>query len=63
CGDGGQLCMGKIDWATLEDLSKERLDALEEHIATNIRREIEAKRRELEEQERKKRKKRRRRRR
>jgi len=54
--------MGRIDWATLEGLSVERLEGVEEQIEHNIRREIEGKRRDLEEQERKKRKKRKRRR-
>ncbi|MFQ5808565.1 MAG: hypothetical protein ACE5JM_03010 [Armatimonadota bacterium] len=52
-----------IDWDVLQRQSTERLEAVEEQIAENIRRELEAKRRALEEQERKKRKKRRRRRR
>lgn len=52
-----------IDWEMLQVQSTERLMALEEQLAENVRRELEAKRRELEEQERKKRKKRRRRRR
>ena len=50
-------------WDVLQRQSTERLEALEDQIAESIRREMEAKRRELEEQERKKRKKRRRRRR
>jgi hypothetical protein len=52
--------MPKIDWARLEGFSTERLMALEEHIDGNIRRELEQKRRDLEEAERKKRKKRKR---
>ena len=54
--------MGKIDWATLEAFSAERLFGLEEQIDNSIRREQEQKRRDLEEQERKRRKKRKRRR-
>jgi len=52
-----------IDWAMLEKQSTERLMAFEEQCFQNVRREVEAKRRALEEQERKKRKKRKRRRR
>ena len=52
-----------INWDVLQGQSTERLEALEEQITENARREVEAKRRDLEEQERKKRKKRRRRRR
>ena len=52
-----------INWDVLQRQSTERLVALEEQIAESLRREMEGRRRELEEQERKKRKKRKRRRR
>ena len=39
-----------IQWDMLQGQSTERLEALETQIAENVRRELEAKRRELEEQ-------------
>ncbi len=52
-----------INWDVLKQQSTERLEALETQISENVRREVEAKRREIEEAERKKRKKRKRKRR
>jgi hypothetical protein len=49
-----------INWDVLKQQSTERLEALETQISENIRREIEAKRRAIDDAERKKRKKRKR---
>ncbi len=50
--------MRKIDYAALEALSTEKLEALEEQLAMNLKREEQERRRKLEEQARKSRKKR-----